>query len=94
MIALSITKFVELLINKVVLFAGLDGFKVEVTSHVYVAFLMTLSVFKRGVPMVSWLFPTENMYRLCVGLTLDILLATLIFEIIALWLRLYKTVRR
>lgn len=92
MISSSILNFVTLLINKVVVFAGLDDF--VISENIGFMTIFVKDAIRRGVPMLSWIFPNEDIYRLCVGLTVDLFTATLIFEIIALWLRIYKTVRR
>lgn len=92
MISDSILKFVTLLIDKVVVFAGLSNF--TVSPDIRTAFSLVEYVFRQGVGLLSWLFPSEEIYIICVNLTIDLLTATLIFEIIALWLRIYKTVRR
>lgn len=97
MISMSIFKFVEKLINNIVTFAGLEDFSFDagnLNDTVYFCFLKVYSVFNQGVSMLSWLFPNEAIYRLCIGLTLDVLSASLVFEIVALFLRLYNSVKR
>lgn len=97
MLSMSIFKFVEKLINSVVTFAGLEDFTVDIgnlNDTVYFCFLKVYSVFNQGVSMLSWLFPNQAIYQLCIGLTLDILTASLTFEIIALFLRIYNSVKK
>lgn len=92
MISSTILDFVTRLINRVVVFAGLDDF--VISEDIGSMFVIVQDVFRRGVSMVSWIFPNEYIYRLCVGLTVDLFTATLIFELISLFLRVYKTVRK
>lgn len=87
MISKTILDFCILLINKIIGFSGLP--KNPVNSDVVACFVIVKDVFSRGVSMVSWLFPNEALYRFCVGLTLDLITATLCFEIIALFMRIY-----
>ena len=80
MISNSIFEFVTSLISKVVTFAGLSDF--TVSEEITTAFAVVKLAFAQGVPMVSWLFPTDSLYQFCVGLTIDLFTATLIFETI------------
>lgn len=92
MISDSIIKFVTLLIDKVVVFAGLNDFTVP--SDITFGLGLIEHIIGLGAQMLSFLFPTEEIYLFCINLTVDLMTATLVFEIISLWLRIYKTVRK
>lgn len=91
MISKKILEFVSYFIVKVLGFTNLPVN--PVAAPFVIIWDNILSCIRNAVGYLTWLFPNEIVYQFLIGLTVDLITATLVFEIVSLWLRVYRAVK-